>query len=159
MNIKWDNPFGYPNHVLTPLSTFLNNNSLMCNKEFGMDSTFKSMDSILAPMASTLASKTLSSRWYLTIITLLFFLKKTLMLPLIAYTKKAQQIELCENSLRCTTPDEKGLVFIVVMWKHTMVTPLGLSHCITFQGCACLSVLRLKLLKDFHNIFAYYVKI
>jgi len=44
-------------------------------------------------------------------------------------------------------------------WKHTMVIPFGVSHYITFQGCACLSVSHLKLSKDFHNIFAYYVRI
>ncbi len=44
-------------------------------------------------------------------------------------------------------------------WKHTMVIPFGASHCTAFQGCACLNVSHLKLLKDFHNIFAYYVRI
>jgi hypothetical protein len=34
--------------------------------------------------------------------------------------------------------------------------PLG---CTTFKGCACLSISHLKLLKDFDNIFAYYVRI
>jgi hypothetical protein len=33
------------------------------------------------------------------------------------------------------------------------------SHCTTFQGCACLSLSHLKLLKEFHNIFVYYVRI
>jgi hypothetical protein len=33
------------------------------------------------------------------------------------------------------------------------------SHCTTFQGCACLCVSHFKLLKDFHNLFTYYVKI
>ncbi len=28
-----------------------------------------------------------------------------------------------------------------------------MSHCTTFQGCACLSVSHLKLLKTIHNIF------
>jgi len=41
--------------------------------------------------------------------------------------------------------------------KHIKLTPVEVSHCITFQGCACLSVSHLKLLKEFHNIFAYYV--
>jgi hypothetical protein len=44
-------------------------------------------------------------------------------------------------------------------WKHTMVTPFGVSHYTTFMGCACLSVSHFKILKYFHNIFAYYVKI
>jgi hypothetical protein len=44
-------------------------------------------------------------------------------------------------------------------WKHITLTPFGVSHCITFQGCACLNVSHLKLLKDFHNSFAYYVRI
>ncbi len=39
------------------------------------------------------------------------------------------------------------------------VTHFGVSHCINFQGCKCLSVSHLTLLKDFHNIFAYYVRI
>jgi hypothetical protein len=38
-----------------------------------------------------------------------------------------------------------------------MVTSFGVSHYIIFQGCACLSVFHLKPLKEFHNIFAYYV--
>jgi hypothetical protein len=37
--------------------------------------------------------------------------------------------------------------------------PLWVSYCTAFQGCACLSVSHLKILKDFHNIFAYYVRI
>jgi hypothetical protein len=44
-------------------------------------------------------------------------------------------------------------------WKHTMVIPFGVLHYITLQGCACLSVSHLKLSKDFHNFFAYYVRI
>ncbi len=44
-------------------------------------------------------------------------------------------------------------------WKHTIVTPLRVSHCTTFQRCACLNVFHLKLLKDFHNFFAYYARI
>jgi len=36
-----------------------------------------------------------------------------------------------------------------------MVTFFGVSHCIIFQGCACLNVSHLKILKEFHNIFAY----
>ncbi len=35
------------------------------------------------------------------------------------------------------------------------MTPFGVSHCITFQGCACLNVSHLKLLKTIHNSFAY----
>jgi hypothetical protein len=37
--------------------------------------------------------------------------------------------------------------------------PSKVSHCTTFQGCACLCVSHFKVLKDFHNIFAYYVKV
>jgi hypothetical protein len=37
--------------------------------------------------------------------------------------------------------------------------PIGVSHYTTFQGCACLNVSHFKLLKYFHNIFAYYVRI
>jgi hypothetical protein len=37
--------------------------------------------------------------------------------------------------------------------------PFEVSHYTTFQGCACLGVSHLKLLKDFHSIFAYNVKI
>jgi hypothetical protein len=49
---------------------------------------------------------------------------------------------------------------VVNMWKHIMMTPkFGVSHCITFQGCACLNVSHLESLKEFHNIFAYYVRI
>jgi hypothetical protein len=48
---------------------------------------------------------------------------------------------------------------IVVVWKHTMVTPFGVSHCTNFQGCVCLNVSYFKLLKDYHNVFAYYVRI
>jgi hypothetical protein len=49
---------------------------------------------------------------------------------------------------------------VVNMWKHTMMTlKFGVSHCTTFQGCACLNVSHLKSLKEFHNIFAYYVRI
>jgi hypothetical protein len=44
-------------------------------------------------------------------------------------------------------------------WKDTAVAPFGVSHCTTFHGCACLNVSHLKFLKDFHNIFAYYVRI
>jgi len=40
-------------------------------------------------------------------------------------------------------------------WKHTTMTPFGISHCITFQGCACLSVSHLKLLKEFHIMLEY----
>ncbi len=50
-------------------------------------------------------------------------------------------------------------LFDALLMKHTMVTPFGMSHCITFQGCTCLSVSHFKLLKEFHNIFTYYVKI
>jgi hypothetical protein len=35
------------------------------------------------------------------------------------------------------------------------VTFFGVSHYTTFQGCGCLSVSHLKILKEFHNIFAY----
>jgi hypothetical protein len=46
------------------------------------------------------------------------------------------------------------------MWvKAHYMTPFGVSYCTTFQGCACLSVSHVKLLKDFHKIFAYYVTI
>jgi hypothetical protein len=44
-------------------------------------------------------------------------------------------------------------------WKHTIMSPLGMSHCTTFQKCAYLNVSHLKLSKEFHNIFAYYVRI
>ncbi len=44
-------------------------------------------------------------------------------------------------------------------WKHITVTPFGVSHYITLHECACLSVSHLKLSKDFHNIFAYYVRL
>jgi len=44
-------------------------------------------------------------------------------------------------------------------WKHTIVSPLGVSHCITFQRCAYLNVSHFKLSKEFHNIFAYCVRI
>jgi hypothetical protein len=44
-------------------------------------------------------------------------------------------------------------------WKHTMVTPFGMSHYITLQGYTCLNVSHFKLSKDFHNSFAYYVKV
>jgi hypothetical protein len=40
-----------------------------------------------------------------------------------------------------------------------MVTPFGVSHCTSFQGYACWSVSHLKLLKEFHIIFAHYVRI
>jgi hypothetical protein len=43
--------------------------------------------------------------------------------------------------------------------KHIMVFPFGVSHCIVFQGCACLSVSHFKLLKYFYNIFTYYFRI
>jgi hypothetical protein len=43
--------------------------------------------------------------------------------------------------------------------KHITMTPFGMSHCITFQRCGCLNVSHLELLKDFHNIFVYYVRI
>jgi hypothetical protein len=43
-------------------------------------------------------------------------------------------------------------------WKHIMVDAFKVWHFTTFQGCACLNVSDLKLSKDFHNIFAYYVK-
>jgi hypothetical protein len=43
--------------------------------------------------------------------------------------------------------------------KHTTVTLFGMSQCTTFQGCTCLNVSHLKLVKDLHNIFAYYVRI
>jgi hypothetical protein len=36
--------------------------------------------------------------------------------------------------------------------------PFWVLHCTIFPGCACLNVSHLKLLKDFHNIFAYYVR-
>jgi hypothetical protein len=39
-----------------------------------------------------------------------------------------------------------------------MVTPFWVSNCIIFQGCACLNVSHLKILKEFHNIFVYYIK-
>jgi len=44
-------------------------------------------------------------------------------------------------------------------WKHIMVTPFRMSYYITFQGCACLNVSHLNFLKNFHNIFVYYVRI
>jgi hypothetical protein len=50
-------------------------------------------------------------------------------------------------------------VIFGIGWKYITVTPFGVSHCIAFQGYACLSVSHLKLLKDFHNFFAYYVRI
>jgi len=53
------------------------------------------------------------------------------------------------------TPNRKKIGWA----KHTMVTPFGMSHCITFSRYACLNVSHLKFLKDFHNIFAHYVKI
>jgi hypothetical protein len=43
-------------------------------------------------------------------------------------------------------------------WKHTTVTPFAMLNCITFQGCACLNLSHFKFSKDFHNIFAYYVR-
>ncbi len=73
-----------------PLSTFFSNNSLMCSKEFDMDSNFESMDSTLAPMAFTLVSKALhllSSKWCVVAITALFFFLP-LVLPLLAYPKE-----------------------------------------------------------------------
>jgi hypothetical protein len=50
-------------------------------------------------------------------------------------------------------------VFYIARVKNTTMTPFVVSHCTTFQECACLNVSHFKLLKDFHNIFAYYVKI
>jgi hypothetical protein len=50
-------------------------------------------------------------------------------------------------------------VIFGIRWKHITMTPFMVSHYIAFQGYACLSVSHLKLLKDFHNIFAYYVRI
>jgi len=44
-------------------------------------------------------------------------------------------------------------------WKHIIMTCFRMLHCTTFQGCTCLGVFHLKFLKNFHNIFAYYVKI
>jgi hypothetical protein len=40
-----------------------------------------------------------------------------------------------------------------------MVTSFGVSHGITFQGCACLNVSHIKVLKELHDTFAYYVRI
>jgi hypothetical protein len=34
-----------------------------------------------------------------------------------------------------------------------------MSHCTTFQRCACLTISHFKILNDFHNMFAYYVEI
>jgi len=63
----------------------------MCNKESDMDSIFKSMDSTLTPMASTLASKTLfhllSNKWCVVVTTSLFFFI-AFVLSLIAYPKE-----------------------------------------------------------------------
>jgi hypothetical protein len=55
----------------------------------------------------------MSNRWCVALITPLFIFL-ALVLPLITYTNKTQQIELGENPLRCTTQDKKGLVLIVV---------------------------------------------
>jgi hypothetical protein len=35
----------------------------------------------------------------------------------------------------------------------------GVSHSIIFHACACLNVSHFKFLKEFHNSFAYYIKI
>jgi hypothetical protein len=43
--------------------------------------------------------------------------------------------------------------------NHTTMTPFGVSHYTTFQGCACLNVSHIKLFLKIHNIFAYDVKI
>jgi len=49
---------------------------------------------------------------------------------------------------------------IIYGWVKAHYDDLSeVSHCITFQGCARLCVSHPKLLKDFHNIIAYYVKI
>jgi hypothetical protein len=44
-------------------------------------------------------------------------------------------------------------------WEHITMTSFGMSHCTTLKGRACLNVSNFKLLKEFYNIFAYYVKI
>jgi len=60
--------------------------------------------------------------------------------------------------VRCQTTSSSWSLFRCG-WKHTMVSPLGVSHCTSFQRCACWNVFQFKLSKEFHNIFAYYVRI
>ncbi len=55
--------------------------------------------------------------------------------------------------------ERKGLKDLKHVWKHIPMISFKVSHCITFQGCECLIVFNLKLLKKFHNIFSYYVRI
>jgi hypothetical protein len=45
--------------------------------------------------------------------------------------------------------------YMVLGWKHTIVTPFGVSHCTVLQGCACLNVSYFK----FWNIFTIFLLI
>jgi len=45
--------------------------------------------------------------------------------------------------------------YMVLGWKHTMVTPFGVSHCTILQGCACSNVSYFK----FWNIFTIFLLI
>jgi hypothetical protein len=70
------------------------------------------------------------------------------------FVKKCPLVKERWDSTRCYIVGGVGK-----RWKHTMVTPFGVAHCTTFEGCACFNVSHFKKFKEFHNIFAYYVRI
>ncbi len=110
-----------------PLSTFFSNHSLMCTKEFDMDSIFKSMDSTLAPMAFTLASKAflhlLSSRWCVAVITTLFFFLP-LVLPLIAYPKDLKNTKNWTTMSKSTMVKHFSLAQLLVLITYQQKPPI-----------------------------------